>query len=146
MSSCSDLKQSLSAFSSVFSPASTEAGSSDFFFVLSDAAGHVCILTRLRQNGGASTEKPAAAAGHFTARLQVPFITPLFNQLAVTKLGPQPLLMLITSHLPSIWLLYCRCQHAELVSTTGSLNFSLEVKARTFASILHGYESLDAAK
>lgn len=47
--------------------------------------------------------------GPFHSQAPGPFITGLFNQLAVTKLGPQPLLMLITSHLPSIWLLYCCC-------------------------------------
>lgn len=61
----------------------------------------------------------------FHSQAPSPFITPLFNQLAVTEPSTQPLLMLIKSHLPSIWPLYCRCQRAELVSTTGWSNWVL---------------------
>lgn len=45
----------------------------------------------------------------FHSKATDPFITSLFNQVAVTKLGSEPVPMLITSHLLSIWLLYCQC-------------------------------------
>lgn len=79
-----------------------------FFCVHLDAAiARALWHARCRMPAVHRDRQPNCRAFHSQA--PSPFITRLFNQLAVTKQGPQPLLMLNTSHLPSIWPFYCGC-------------------------------------